>query len=275
MEMKALPQTGFADVNGTNMYYEVMGEGHPLLLIHGLNLDTRMWNDQFFEFAKKYKVIRFDQRGMGHTAITDAPYSLHEDIYGLLKALNIEKTYVAGLSVGGMAAQEFAFTHPDMVNGLVLISSGLLGHPRSEQRQKDWARFVEVWKTGDREHAAECTVRMWFDGPGQQPNTVAADPRELFRTMTKHAYSLPEHENIPQWLSPAPIERLEEIKVPTLVIAGDRDYEDFLTIADVLAQRITGAKKVIMTGSAHIPPMDQPQLFNQIVMEFLDSLMHD
>jgi 3-oxoadipate enol-lactonase len=272
MEMKTVPQTGFADVNGTKMYYEVLGEGHPLVLIHGLNLDTRMWDAQFFEFAKKYKVIRFDQRGFGQTPINDVPYSLHEDIYGLLCAIGIDKAYVAGLSMGGTAAQEFALTHPDMVDGLVLISSGLRGHQQSERRRTDSARFVEVCQTGTREQAVELTVRMWFDGPGQPPNTAAAKARELFQQMTEHAYSLPDHQNYPLWLSPAPIERLEEIKVPTLVIAGDRDYEDFLTIADILAQRIAGAKKVVMNGSAHIPPMDQPELFNRIVLEFLGTL---
>ncbi len=272
MEMKTVPQTGFADVNGTKMYYEVLGEGHPLLLIHGLNLDTRMWDDQFFEFARKYKVIRFDQRGFGRTAITDAPYSLHDDIYALLQALGIEKTYVAGLSAGGIAAQEFVLAHPDMVDGLVLVSAGLLNHPRSERRQKDWSRFVEVYQTGTREQLVDLTVQMWFDGPDQPPNTTAAEARERFRLMTEHAYSLPEHQNYPQWLSPAPIERLEEIQVPTLVIAGERDYEDFLSIADLLAQRIAGAQKVVMNDSAHIPPMDQPERFNAIVLEFLDSL---
>ncbi|MFA4135557.1 MULTISPECIES: alpha/beta fold hydrolase [unclassified Brevibacillus] len=65
------------------------------------------------------------------------------------------------------------------------------------------------------------------------------------------------------------IERLEEIKAPTLVIAGGRDYPDFLQIADVLGERITGAKKVILPDSAHIPPMDQPEVFNKLVLEFL------
>jgi 3-oxoadipate enol-lactonase len=272
MEKGAALQTGFADVNGTRFYYETAGQGHPLVLIHGLNLDTRMWDSQFFEFAQSYHVIRFDLRGMGQTKMTDDPYSLHGDIYALLKSLGIDKAYVAGLSLGGMAAMEFALAHPEMVDGLVLVSAGLLGHPRTEKRLRDIQRFNEVCKPELRREAVEMTVQMWFDGPDQPPNTSAAEARELFRRLTEHAYSLPDVNNVPQWLSPPPIERLEEILVPTLVIAGDRDYEDYLQIADVFERRIPGAKKVVMQGSAHIPPMDQPELFNRIVLEFLEGL---
>jgi len=90
--------------------------------------------------------------------------------------------------------------------------------------------------------------------------------------MFAQAYALPKTNQSPTWLTPGPIERLEEIKVPTLVVAGDRDYEDFLAISEVLAQRIPQAQKVIMAGSAHIPPMDQPETFNRLVRQFLASL---
>jgi 3-oxoadipate enol-lactonase len=272
MEKSTARQTGFADGNGTRFYYEIAGQGHPLVLIHGLNLDTRMWDAQFYEFAQSYQVIRFDLRGMGRTAMTDDPFSLHGDIHAVLKALGIDRAYVAGLSLGGMAAMEFTLAHPEMVDGLVLVSAGLLGHPRTEKRLRDIERFNQVYKTGTREEAVELTVQMWFDGPDQPPNTAKAEARELFRRMTEHAYSLPDVNNMPQRLSPPPIERLEEIQVPTLVIAGDRDYEDFLQIADVFERRIPGAKKVVMHGSAHIPPMDQPELFNHILRQFLDEL---
>ena len=111
-------QTGFADVNGTRLYYEVAGTGHPLLLIHGGLVDRRSWDDQFNVFAQHYQVIRFDVRSCGDSAPITAetpPYSLEEDLYSLLKFLGIEKTYVLGLSMGGAIAINFtvAKTHYD------------------------------------------------------------------------------------------------------------------------------------------------------------------
>jgi 3-oxoadipate enol-lactonase len=272
MEIHPVVETGFLEANGTRFYYEVTGEGEPLLLIHGYNLDTRLWEDQVEAFARKYRVIRFDVRGFGQTPATEIPFTLYDDTRAVLQGLGVEKAHVAGLSFGGMVAAEFAIAYPEMVKSLILVSSGLMGHSRTEQRIRDTERFNQICQTGTREEALEMTIQMWFDGPGYPVNESAGNARERFRMMNEHAFSLPEFGKGIALLSPPVNERLEEIKVPTLVIAGDRDYPDFLHIADVLTERIEGAQKVIIEGSAHIPPMDQPDVFNRIVLEFLEQL---
>ncbi|UKK99859.1 alpha/beta fold hydrolase [Brevibacillus brevis] len=269
MENGQAVQTGFLEANGARIYYEVAGEGEPLLLIHGFNLDTRLWDAQLQAFAQTYKVVRFDIRGFGKTLATDVPFTLYDDVKAVLQGLGIEKAHVAGLSFGGMVAQEFALAYPQMVNSLILVASGLFGHPRSEQRLHDVERFNQVCQRGTTEEALEMTTQMWFDGPGQPVNEQARLARNRFKEINRHAFSLPEFGAGLEALSPPPIERLEHIKAPTLVIAGARDYPDFLQIADVLTERISGAKKVILPDSAHIPPMDQPEVFNKLVHEFL------
>ncbi|AWX57686.1 alpha/beta fold hydrolase [Brevibacillus brevis] len=269
MENRQAVQTGFLEANGARIYYEVAGEGEPLLLIHGFNLDTRLWDDQIQAFAQTYKVVRFDIRGFGKTLATDVPFTLYDDVKAVLLGLGIEKAHVAGLSFGGMVAQEFALAYPQMVSNLILVASGLFGHPRSEQRLHDVERFNQVCQRGTTEEALEMTTQMWFDGPGQPVNEQALEARNRFKEINRHAFSLPEFGVGLETLSPSPIERLENIKAPTLVLAGARDYPDFLQIADVLTERITGAQKVILPDSAHIPPMDQPEVFNQLVLEFL------
>ncbi|NRR23854.1 alpha/beta fold hydrolase [Brevibacillus sp. MS2.2] len=269
MENRQAVQTGFLEANGARIYYEVAGEGEPLLLIHGFNLDTRLWDDQLQAFAQTYKVVRFDIRGFGKTLATDVPFTLYDDVKAVLLGLGIEKAHVAGLSFGGMVAQEFALAYPQMVSSLILVASGLFGHPRSEQRLHDVERFNQVCQRGTTEEALEMTTQMWFDGPGQPVNEQALEARNRFKEINRHAFSLPEFGVGLETLSPSPIERLENIKAPTLVLAGARDYPDFLQIADVLTERITGAQKVILPDSAHIPPMDQPEVFNQLVLEFL------
>lgn len=269
MENRQAVQAGFLEANGARIYYEVAGEGEPLLLIHGFNLDTRLWDAQLQAFAQTYKVVRFDIRGFGKTLATDVPFTLYDDVKAVLLGLGIEKAHVAGLSFGGMVAQEFALAYPQMVSSLILVASGLFGHPRSEQRLHDVERFNQVCQRGTTEEALEMTTQMWFDGPGQPVNEQAREARNRFKEINRHAFSLPEFGVGLEALSPSPIERLEEIKAPTLVIAGARDYPDFLQIADVLTERIPGAQKVILPDSAHIPPMDQPEVFNKLVLEFL------
>src|SRR5947209_20150411 len=100
-------ETGYIETNGTKLYYEVMGEGHPLVLIHGGYMDRRMWDDQFAAFAEQYQVIRYDVRGFGKTELPQVPYADRQDLYDLLQALGVTKTYLLGLSLGGEVAIDF------------------------------------------------------------------------------------------------------------------------------------------------------------------------
>jgi pimeloyl-ACP methyl ester carboxylesterase len=101
--------SGYAEVNGTRLYYETAGAGHPLVLIHGYTLDSRMWDDQFETLSKKYRVLRYDLRGFGKSAYPspDKSYCHTEDLRALLDYLKISKAYVMGLSMGGGIAVEF------------------------------------------------------------------------------------------------------------------------------------------------------------------------
>lgn len=179
---------------------------------------------------------------------------------------------MVGLSFGGTVALEFALAYPEMVKSLTLVSSALMGHPRTDQRLHDMERFDDMCKKGIREDVLEMNAQMYFDGPGSPANESSGKVREKHRVMTEHAFSLPEFGQKLTLLSPPPIERLEEIRVPTLIIAGDRDYPDFLQIADILVERIQGEQKVVIKGSAHIPPMDQPQIFNDLMVQFLEQV---
>src|ERR1700686_488233 len=98
MTQTAQPETGFVETDGTKLYYEVMGEGLPLVLIHGGYMDRRMWDDQFAVFAQHYRVIRYDVRGFGKTELPQVPYTDRQDLYNLLSFLGVEKTYILALS---------------------------------------------------------------------------------------------------------------------------------------------------------------------------------
>src|SRR5262245_31254254 len=112
-----------AQINGIDVYYEEQGSGEPLLLIMGLAADSMAWMFQLPDFAKQYRTIVFDNRGVGRTSKPAGPYSIPQmadDAKGVLDALDIRRAHVVGVSMGGMIAQELTLRHPERVRGLVL-----------------------------------------------------------------------------------------------------------------------------------------------------------
>jgi 3-oxoadipate enol-lactonase len=200
MTEKAGLQTGFAEVNGTRLYYEVAGTGHPLTLIHGGLVNRRLWDDQFNVFAQHYRVVRFDMRGFGDSGLIRAEgenFSLEKDLHDLLQFLGIEKTYILGLSMGGASAIDFTLRYPEMVDALIPVAMGLSGFRPAEDELTEedktfWTRVDEALKKGDIHGAAELTLRKWTDGPSRSPDQVDPVVRENVRTMTTRNYERPD-----------------------------------------------------------------------------------
>jgi 3-oxoadipate enol-lactonase len=272
-------QKGFAEVNGTSLYYEVAGEGHPLVLNHGGLVDHHLWDGQFDAFAQHFKVIRYDIRGFGASGMLSKgmePYSMERDLHSLLQFLGIEKTYVLGLSLGGTLAIDFTLQYPEMVDALITVGSGLSGFEWGEPDQELMAKFAameEAFKSGDIARSVEISLQLWTDGPYRTPQQVDPQVRERVRAMTTHNYERGDDEDVqPQEMEPPAAGRLSEIHVPMLIIVGGQDAEAILTIADTLEKSIAGAKKVVIPGAAHHPNMEKPQEFNRAVIEFLEQL---
>lgn len=275
-------QTGFAEVNGTTLYYEVAGAGHPFILIHGHLLDRRSWDDQFAVFAQHYRVMRYDQRGFGDSGLITKgePYSDRQDLYELMKFLDIGSAYLMGVSGGGALAIDFTLEHPEMVDALIPVTAGVSGFRPSEEMMRKhpdvvrmYASLNEAFEQHDIARAVEISLELWTDGPGRLPGQADPAVRKRVQEMTSRNWHRPDDEvqaeNPPVPLEPPAIGRLSEISVPTLVILGELDGPNPL---DQLAAEIPGAKKVVMTGTAHHPFMEKPAEFNQIVLDFLGSL---
>ncbi len=124
-----LPHAGFAEVNGTRLYYEAVGAGQLLVLIHGNALDHRMWDDQFAHFAQHYQVLRYDVRGFGQSALpTTTPYDHAEDLWLLLRALGHQHAAILGLSMGSRIAINFAVAYPNATDALIAVDAGVDGY---------------------------------------------------------------------------------------------------------------------------------------------------
>ncbi len=164
--------SGFADVHGTQLYFEVAGTGQALVLLHEGIADHRMWDAQFAEFARQYRVVRYDARGFGRSPMPPEPFFRHEDLRGLLEALGIDHAILLGASMGGATALDAALTYPQMVDALVLAASGLGGYDFSDETKQKWAEIDAAYERDGVAQAVEFELQMWVDGPFRTPDQV-------------------------------------------------------------------------------------------------------
>lgn len=261
------PRSGFAEINGGKIYYEVAGAGHALVLIHGGQMDRRMWDEQFTLFSQSYRVVRYDVRGFGKSPASTNVYADENDLAALLKFLHVDKAYIVGLSLGGRVAIDFALAHPDMVDAIVPVAPGLSGFhfspdPSDEDSWRaalagDWQRVTDDWLNND------------YMKPAMQNPKIAPRLRQL---AFENAHENLDNPLLEAMLNPPAIDRLPNVKTPTLIIVGNRDVNDIHEICGLLYARIPGAKEVVIQNSGHIVNMEQPEVFNRAVLEFLAAL---
>ena len=265
---------GFAQIEGGQLYYEARGEGPAVVLGHAGIADCRMWDPQMDPFAERYQVIRYDVRGFGRSSSPDVNFAPHDDLAALLKHLSIERAAVIGVSMSGGITVDFALAYPDMVWALVAVAAGLYGFDWS--KDEDDARFSTEERAalaaGDIERAVELNVRIWVDGPGRTSDRVDRAVREKVRLMQREIFEKGEAPGEALSLEPLAIERLEDIRAPTLAIVGDQDLSSMKEVTDLISSRVPGARKAVIRDTAHMPSMERPHEFNRVVLEFLDSV---
>jgi 3-oxoadipate enol-lactonase len=273
--MVQVTESGIAEVNGAQLYYEVAGQkgSQSLVLLHEGIGDCRMYDAQIEVFAERYRTIRYDMRGFGRSSIPSVPFSHSQDLYGLLDFLGVRSTHVLGMSMGGAAAIDFTLDRPEMVSALVLAGPALGGFiDPDEKSDPRWQPFDEAEKAGDLERLADLVVQVWVVGDGRNADQVPAAVRQRVHDMQMHNLSLGAEESLAQEPDPPSIGRLGEIQAPTLVLIGANDVPGILKIADVLVEGIALARKVVMPDSAHVPNMEHPEEFNRLVQEFLETV---
>jgi len=267
--------SGYATSGGAQLYFETAGTGHALVFLHAGVSDSRMWDPQWQRFALNFRVIRHDHRGFGKTKFVDEPFALRDDLSNLLRHLGVEKAILVGCSMGGAAAIDFALEHPEAVAGLVLVGSGVSGWNDPGQLStgalKHWSELLRAIHKGDLDGAREMDAKYWIDGQSRASSEVDPIYRERALRLHRDNFSPERFARQEKSLTPPAIGRLREINAPTLVVIGDHDAEDLRKLADRLAAEIVGAKLVKM-NAAHLPSLEHPAQFNQLLDEFLTSL---
>jgi 3-oxoadipate enol-lactonase len=263
-----------AELNGAQIAYEVHGAGPALTLIHEGIADRRMWRETLPALMGDFTVVTYDQRGFGDSSLPSGPATYVDDLRALLDHVGVDRTRLVGASLGGRVALELALLQPERVDGLVLAAAGLADWDWSDEVKRFGEEEEEAYESGDLDRAVELNLKLWVDGPRRDSDAVDPAMRAFVGEMQRRAFEIPVPDpppTAPPPLEPPARERLGDIAIPTLVVVGDEDVEDIKQIADVLAERIPGARKVTLPDTAHMIPLERPQEFNRVLLDFLHT----
>lgn len=258
-------------VNGVEIYYEDVGEGFPVLFLHGLTFDTRMWTDQVAALSKKYRCISLDFRGHGHSATTDTEYSLEqfaEDVRGLLRELGIEQAHVAGLSMGGMVAMRLALAYPEVVRSLVLLDTS--ADPQDAERASQYETMAQIVKEQGPEAVMQGVIPIFFS-----PAFIQGQPQKL-QAFKEQFRKIDGEGNYRAVLAVTrrrdTREDIKGIGVPTLVIVGEQDLATPVDEAETIHQQIAGSRLEKIAGAGHMTPLEQPEKVTALLEDFLSRV---
>jgi 3-oxoadipate enol-lactonase len=257
------------DASGTELHYLRAGEGEPLLLIQGMSATHLAWGRPFLdELERSFDTIVFDNRGMGLSGEAELPFTTADmaaDTLGLLNALGLESVHVAGISMGGMIAQELALAHPDRIRTLTVGASYCGGPDGTLMAPEDLQMLAAAFASGEREQVFRA---MWEIN--LSPGFREDDSR--FEAFTEMAEGLPAPQPVVlQQMRACGIhdthERLGQINLPTLIVHGDADRLLRYSNGEQIAALIPGARLETLEGVGHMFWWEQPQRAAELIRE--------
>jgi 3-oxoadipate enol-lactonase len=239
------------------------GDGPPVVLLHAGIVDLRAWDGlvPLLE-ARGLRAVRYDARGYGRSETEEVDFSNRSDLRAVMDACGIGRACLVGNSRGGMIAIDAAVESPERVAALVLLGSGLGGYeaPATPDELALFAEMERLEETGDPEAVADFDLRLWVDGPGQPPERVTAALRAAVRKMSLGVADLTRVHGRPVPLRPAAAERLADLPMPILALAGELDVSDVWATAQHLQEACPRARAELVPGVAHMIAMEVPEL---------------
>ncbi len=266
-----------AKVNGVNLRYEVTGQGFPLVLSHEFGGGSQSWDTQVKYFSGRYQVITYNHRGFPPSEVPEDPtaYSqeeLVEDLYQLLRHLGIRQAHICGLSLGGNVALNFGIAHPEMAKALVVAATGS-GSTDRERFEVELERVAQRFQS----EGVEAVAQFYTKGPARV-QLLRKDPegwQEFYRGFTTHSAIGSAHIlrgvilQRPTIFALQP--KLQQLRVPTLIMTGDED-DPCIEPAVFMKRNIPGSGLVVFPQSGHAINLEEPDRFNQVVLNFLTSV---
>jgi len=256
-------------VNGVEIAYRLDGpsDGHVVLMANSLMSDCSMWDWNVPALTDRYRVLRFDKRGHGGSETTPAPYSiakLADDAIALLDALQVHQVHFIGLSMGGMIGQQLGARYPKRIYSLSLCDTASEMPPRSL-----WEERFEIAHKEGIAGLVDGTLKRWFTAP-----FIARAPQDIEKVRQMILGT-----GVEGYLACAGAVRdmaqttmLLKIKAPTLILTGRQDPACTVDQAIVLNRMIDGSKLVILEDAAHLSNIEQPEIFNRTIRDFIDTV---
>jgi len=252
-------------VNDIEIYYEIIGEGEPLLLVHGLGSSTRDWEASVPIFSKDYQVITVDIRGHGKTDKPKGPYSIKnfaKDIADILMSLGFNSVNVLGISLGGMIVIQLTIDYPELIKTLAVVNSAPTSGDLS-LFEKVINDRIEIIKAKGMRGIGEAIAPVLFIKPEQEELRNKFVERWAENNPEAYISAL---KSIKAWS--VSDDQLHTIKCPTLILASDQDYSP-VSVKKELVKKIQNSHLVIINDARHALPIEKPEEFNAAVMEFL------
>ena len=258
----------YINVDDCSLYYKKCGLGNPVILIHGSCLNSEMWNDSFDILAHRRQVIAYDQRGYGKSTLTSNKNYSHEiDLYMLYDALDLYSADLIGLSSGAQIAVDFYMQFPNKVNSLALVSPSLSGGPENDETTEI---DDEILNTINSQQYRQ-TVQLIYSHPVFAQAIHNTRCNSLLREIIKnHDFEkVTNNPPTPKTLDSA--SKLREIKTPSLIIVGENDLNQFHLTSSLLKKGIKNSILKKVPESGHMVNMEQPAIFNEVLLSFLEN----
>lgn len=268
-------QTGYVQTGDGKLYYETMGEGQAVLMLHAGFVDSGMWDAQWQALANHFRVARFDMLGYGKSDLARGPVNRRRHLADVLSQLAIERAFLIGCSLGSEIIIDFALERPEKVLGLIPVSAVPSGFVMQGEPPPNLLDMIGAFQQGDLARTSELQIRIWVDGMFRQSEEVDSSVRrhaaEMNLIAVKNGTFAIADMQPANPLDPPAIQRLGDINLPTLVIAGALDHPEILRAANMMVNSITGAQKIILPNCAHVPNMERPAEFNAAILNFLGT----
>jgi pimeloyl-ACP methyl ester carboxylesterase len=266
-------EIGFANINGTSIYYEMKGEGIPIILMHGFACDIRNWDNQFEVLSKNYKVIRYDLRGFGKSSLPDTltPYSHVKDLIALLDFLQLDSVIIVGHSMGGLAAFEFTYSIPGRVYALVFAEGaaslkGFNTQPGSREVGQMFGEVFNIGRTEGVEKGKDALMQTGvFKSTIDNPNS-----ERIFKQMVMDYSGWHwKNRNPMQSYKQIEFEDISNLQVPVLLINGELSQDHYHQTMQKMHKYLPNSKLIVLKNSGHMLNLENPDQFNHEVLTFL------
>jgi len=261
-------------ISNAHLRGEISGNGVPVVFLHAGVADRRMWADQMTYFSRFYQVFSYDRRGFGETESPDEPFSNVEDLAEMLDQVGIASAVVIGCSQGGRIAIDFCLRYPDRVLKLGLIAPAISGQPSpdtvSSVVQSRFDALDAADEADDLDRINEIEAILWLDGPTSPEGRVSGSARTLFLNMNGKALAADAAVELTHEQEPPPAyDRLDEISQPVLVAWGDLDFAHVRKRCQHIARTIPDTQTHVFSDCAHLPNLERPRQFNELLKRFL------